>query len=340
MGVLGEPFASHEVKLIEERLPQDFNLSIKYMPNSKKGVDYLAKHPEKKAEDLKAAFLDPEIDIIWNALGGDDTFRTLPYLMNPEFAEIVTEHPKLFLGFSDTTNNHLMFYKLGLATFYAPALLSDVAELGNEVLPYTKFWLQKLFNDEKNIPVEPSPVWYETRLEFGPEELGKPLVEHQETHGHEYLYGTGVVEGLLLGGCLDSLYEMLSYGRYDDQKEVYTKYPIIPDKVDWHKKIVFLETSEEKPDPKKLRKMLATIEEKANVFSQATALVVGKPQDETYYNEYKEIYQNLAKKYDLPTVFNLNFGHANPRMIVPYDMPLRIDFNQHKITLPEGLFKS
>ena len=33
-GVLGEPFVKHELKLIEERLPKDFGLKFKYMPNA------------------------------------------------------------------------------------------------------------------------------------------------------------------------------------------------------------------------------------------------------------------------------------------------------------------
>ena len=36
-GVLGEDFAKHEVKLVEDRLKNIFNLNFKYMDNSKKG---------------------------------------------------------------------------------------------------------------------------------------------------------------------------------------------------------------------------------------------------------------------------------------------------------------
>ena len=37
-----------------------------------------------------------------------------------EFVNAVQAHPKLFTGFSDTTVNHLMFYRLGLSTYYGP----------------------------------------------------------------------------------------------------------------------------------------------------------------------------------------------------------------------------
>ena len=336
LGVLGEPSVSHELVLIKERLKKEFNLKVKFMDNSLMGDDFLRKHPEAKAADLRQAFLDPEVTIIWSALGGDDTFRTLPYLMNDEFRKAVQENPKPFLGFSDTTNNHLMLNAMGLSTFYAPALLSDIAELGPEIFPYTKEWIKKLFTHEKNIILKPSPVWYKTRSSFGPDQLGVKCPEMVESHGHEYLYGEGIIEGDLLGGCLDSLYEMLVGGRYPDQMDIYSKYSIFPEKEKWKDKIIFLENSEEKPTPSKLRKMLTTMADQG-VFDVAKGLIIGKPCDECYYDEYKDIYSKLATTYRLPTVYNLNFGHSNPRMIIPYEKPIRIDFNKKNMSFPQGL---
>lgn len=306
------------------------------MPNSRKGIEYLKNHPEARADDLKRAFLDPTIKIIWTAIGGDDTFRTLPYLMNGEFQDIVRNNPKIFLGMSDTTNNHLMLYRMGLATLYGSAILSDIAELGPEIHDYTKAWLQKMFSDEKNMVIKSSPVWYGGRDSFGPDQLGVPRPIHDETHGHEYLYGNGTVKGDLLGGCLDSLYEMLRFGRYDDQSKIFTSYPIFPTKDEWANKIVFLETSEECPDPVKFTRMLESIEE-WGVFDVTRALVFGKPMGEKYYDEYREILRGLAEKHNLPTVYNLNFGHITPRLVLPYGEPMLIDFDKHIVSLPNGL---
>ena len=51
------------------------------------------------------------------AIGGDDTYRLLPYLFDhDELRRAVTG--KVFLGFSDTTVNHMMLHKVGLPTFY------------------------------------------------------------------------------------------------------------------------------------------------------------------------------------------------------------------------------
>ncbi len=80
-GILGEPFIRFEMDIGLQRL-KDYGLRVKFMPNALKGLDYVKEHPEKRAEDLLQAFRDPEIDMILCAIGGDDTYRLLPYLFD------------------------------------------------------------------------------------------------------------------------------------------------------------------------------------------------------------------------------------------------------------------
>ena len=95
------------------------------MPNSLKGIEYLKEHPEARAEDLKKAFMDPDIKMVITAIGGDDTYKTIPYLMeDKKFLETVKNNPKIFIGFSDTTVNHLMFNKIGITYFLWTCLFS------------------------------------------------------------------------------------------------------------------------------------------------------------------------------------------------------------------------
>jgi muramoyltetrapeptide carboxypeptidase LdcA involved in peptidoglycan recycling len=66
---------------------------------------WLAAHPEACAADLMRAMLDPSICAIFSTIGGDDSNRILPYL---DFAAI-REHPKIFLGCSDSTVTYFAF---------------------------------------------------------------------------------------------------------------------------------------------------------------------------------------------------------------------------------------
>lgn len=115
-GIMGEESARHEVEIGIKRL-RDYGLEVKIMPHADKGIEYVKNNPKERAEDLIAALSDDSIEMILCAIGGDDTYRLLPYLFgNDELKKAVRE--KVFLGFSDTTINHLMLHKVGLNTFY------------------------------------------------------------------------------------------------------------------------------------------------------------------------------------------------------------------------------
>ena len=103
------------------------------------------------------AFRDPEIDVILCAIGGDDTYRLLPFLFEENQLEKALTR-KIFLGFSDTTVNHFMLHKLGLPTFYGQSFLADVCELDNAMLPYSEGYLRRLLETGTISRVVPSDV--------------------------------------------------------------------------------------------------------------------------------------------------------------------------------------
>ena len=165
-GVLGEAFAQHEVEIGLQRLA-GYDVNVRFMPNARRGIDYLTAHPEARAADLLQAFRDPEIDMILCAIGGDDTYRLAPYLFaNGELETAVSGTDKIFLGFSDTTVNHMMLHKVGVKTFYGQSFLSDVCELGGEMLPYTCRYFEELIQTGTIRAVTPSDTWYEARTDF------------------------------------------------------------------------------------------------------------------------------------------------------------------------------
>ena len=337
-GMLGEDFAKHELDLGLKRI-KEFGLVPVVMPNALKGIEYLKNHPEDRAQDLKDAFYDTSIKGIICAIGGDDSYKTLPYLLgDDDFIKAVQNNPKLFTGFSDTTINHLMFYKLGMATFYGPNFVCDLAELDKEMLPYTKKAFLKYFENRNEDFIESSNVWYEERTDFSIDAIGTSRVEHVEEKGYEVLQGKGKFCGRLLGGCLESLYDILTNTRYDDEKDICEKYGLFPALDEWKNKILFIETCEEKPRPEELEKELIVLKS-TGIFDVISGIIVGKPQDEQYYEEYKEIYYKIIENKDLPILFNINFGHAQPRCVIPYGIQAEVDLDAKVITLKEAMFE-
>ena len=326
-GLAGEPFVKFELDIGLRRL-KELGLNVTFMPNALKGMEYTFAHPEKRAEDLLLAYKDPSIDMILCAIGGDDTYRLLPYLFdNCELAGAVND--KVFLGFSDTTLNHFMLHKLGVRSFYGQSFLSDICELSDEMLPYTKKYFEELVTTGTISKITPSDVWYEERKAFTPDQVGKPLVSHQSS-GFELLQGASVFSGQILGGCICSMYDMFCDDRYADMPQMCQKYKLFPDKDDWKGKILLLESSEEKPSPEKYRRSLEYLRQ-TGVFEQVSGVVVGKPMDEAFADDYKKLLVQVIDRPDLPIVCNVNIGHAMPRCIIPFGTDAVVDTDKQII---------
>lgn len=331
-GMLGEDFCSHNIEIGVKRL-KEYGLKPVFMPNALKGIEYLKEHPKERAKDLKDAFLDDSIAGIICAIGGDDTYRLLPYLMeDAEFIRAVEKNPKLFTGFSDTTINHLMFYKLGLSTYYGPNFICDLGEIAEEMLPYSKKAFESYLEGNEYREIVSSEIWYEERQDFSKEAVGTDRIAHKEERGFELLQGGEVFQGELLGGCLESFMDILTTTRYEDEKEVCEKYGLFPSKEEWTGKILFIETCEEKPAPELFEKEIIALKNKG-VFDAVSGVLVGKPQDEAYYQEYKEILIRVIDNAKLPIVYNVNFGHATPRCALQYGVVAKVDMRQKKIYL-------
>lgn len=330
-GVLGEDFVAHEVKIGIERL-KEYGIEVEFLPNSKKGIEFIKNSPEARAKDLIKAFKDNSIDMILCAIGGDDTYRLLPYLFeNNELEKIAKQ--KIFLGFSDTTMNHFMLNKVGIKTFYGQAFLPDICELSNEMLPYSEHFFEELINNGRIKEIYPSDVWYNEREDFSEKSIGISMEEHQN-RGFELLRGNAKFEGQILGGCLETIFDIFDNSRYEDTVYLCQKYNLFPSLNEWKNKILLLETSEERPKPELFRKMILKLQE-YGIFDVISGLIIGKPQNEEYYNEYKQIILDEIRNKNLSIVYNINIGHSTPRCIIPFGVNAKVDVEKQIIEFKE-----
>lgn len=107
-------------------LVDEFGLKPVVMPHAKKPADWLDQNPEARASDLMQTFADQEIAAIVTSIGGDDAIRLRPHLD----IGVITENPKVFLGYSDATVMHFACLKAGLSSFYGPTVMASFAENG------------------------------------------------------------------------------------------------------------------------------------------------------------------------------------------------------------------
>lgn len=327
-GTLGEDFVRHELELGVRRL-EHYGLKVKFLPHALKGIDYLKAHPEARAADLLEAFRDPEIDLILCAIGGDDTYRLLPYLFDEGRLEKAACR-KPFLGFSDSTVNHFMLHKVGLPTFYGQSFLSDVCEMDKEMLPYTRRYFEELLRTGTIRQVKPSEVWYEGRTDYSPACLGTPLPAHP-AEGWKLLQGPPVFSGKILGGCLDTIHDFFDGERYAGMPALCQKNGLFPGAADWQGRILLLETSEEQMSPEKFSRALGFLKQ-AGVFKAVSGILFGRPMDNVHREEY---HRRLAAAVDdpaLPILADVSVGHALPRCILPFGVNARVDAQAQTIT--------
>jgi muramoyltetrapeptide carboxypeptidase len=89
--------------------------------------DWVSGSPAERAEDLMAAFVDPEVRAIVCAIGGDHSAQLLPLLD----MEVIAAHPTIFCGYSDITSvHHGIHHATGLVTFYGPAVIPQWGAVG------------------------------------------------------------------------------------------------------------------------------------------------------------------------------------------------------------------
>ncbi len=304
----------------KERLEKLFGLEVVEMPHTLSSADYVYNHPEARAEDLMTAFSDTAIKGIFACIGGEETIRLLPYI---DF-DVIRKNPKLFIGYSDTTVNHFMCYKAGLSSIYGPAILSDFAE-NIEMSEYTVAWLKKtLFSNAPIGRISPSENWTAEYLPW--------LLENRDTarkfnsnKGYELLQGSGKVTGQLIGGCI----EVMDWLRGTE---------LFPALEDFHDAILFLESSEEMPTPDSFRYMLRSLGA-IGILETINGIIFGKPYGEKYYDEYKtEIIKVLAEydRVNLPVLYNLSFGHCEPKCCIPYGVLAEIDCHNIAFSILES----
>jgi len=308
------------------QLEETLGLHVVATPHALREPEWLAAHPEARAADLMEAFADPSIAGIVSTVGGDESIRLLPHLD----IDVIAAHPKVFIGYSDTTVSHLACFKAGLTSFYGPAVMAGFGENGG-IFPYTIDAMRRAcFTSAPIGQLKPADGWTVERLEWS-----DPANQQRRRTMHpsmpwRFLQGTTVGEGPLFGGCI----EVLDWLRGT---------PVWPDASRLNGAVLFLETSEEAPSPGAVARMLRNCAS-MGVLRNLSALLFGRPGGPTLpierFDDYdRSILHVVATEEglrDLPIVTCMDFGHTDPMFVLPYGIRARVDPVARSFTIVEA----
>src|SRR5699024_8000534 len=139
------------------------------------------------------------------------------------------------------------------------------------------------------------------------------------------LQGSGKAQGHLIGGCI----EVLEFAKGTE---------LWPEKNHWKNSILFFETSEEKTEPSFIKYWLRNYAAQG-ILENVNGIIFGKPYDEKYYEEYKEEIKRVTHEFgldNLPILYNLNFGHTEPKFIIPYGAKAEINCDKKTFAILES----
>ena len=321
-GMIGEKMFIHKFEIAKKRLEENYGLEVIAMPNALKGIEYLYKHPEARAQDLMDAFRNSEIKAVFNSIGGDDTIRLLPYI---DF-NVLHNNPKIFTGFSDSTTNHFMMHKAGIVSYYGLSVMNNIAEYVS-INEYTKYAMEKMLfypQDKFEIKCSDFCSYEKDKVWWKEENINQPMPRYSNI-GYEVIQGIGKVTGELFGGCIDVFPELLGTSLWPTLEE-------------WKGKLLLIETSEVDMPEMVLSWFLRNLHAQG-ILHVIKGIVVGRPAFENKVEKYKEVYKQVvgfeANLPELPILYNVNVGHAYPIGIFPLGLQYEIDCDNKIFTLLE-----
>lgn len=310
-----------------KRIKEVFGLDPIEFSTARQTPDYLSQNPKARAEDINDAFKDPSIKAIIATIGGNDQIRILPYLDK----KVISANPKIFMGYSDCTNLHLFLWNLGLESYYGGAVMTQFA-MGGGMQEYTINGIKKALFNPPIGKIFAAPEWSDADLDWGdPQNLNKkrPMYPSKEWEWHNSQ--NGIIKGRLWGGCLEVLDLHLSVKHY------LPKFDQLDDT------ILFVETSEEMPSEGFVYRFFAALAE-LGILKRFKTVLMAYPKAQFCGNqppEGREAFivnqQNAVKSAlrdynsNIPVVFNMNFGHTDPQIIIPNGGMATIDFEQKTI---------
>ena len=305
-------------------LREEFGLMLKEYPTTRAEADYLYHHPAARAADVNAAFADPQVKAIIASIGGDDSVRILPYIE----PTIIQRNPKILMGYSDITTLLTYCNQLGLITFNGPSVMAGFSQLPALPPAFSAHIRTMLFEGPATYVYQPYD-WYTEQYPpwENPANTGQIGPTRSNDEGWQWLQGDGQVQGELFGGCIDVL-EFLKGTEF------------WPDLDFWRGKILFFETSEDKPSPAQVKVMVRNYGSQG-ILDQINGILFGRARDYTAA-EKLDLYQWLVSvvtiefgRPDLPIVANLDFGHTDPQFIMPLGVRAEIDCLKQTFQLVE-----
>lgn len=270
---------------------------VKLGEHVSKHYKHMAGTVQQRIEDLHAMFADNEIKAIICTIGGYNSNQLLEFLDY----DLIKQHPKIFVGYSDITAPlNAIYAKTGLVTYLGPAILPQFGEYEG-MLPYTWEYFEKILMQTERVHVRASQQWTD---EFTPwdKEDNRPRAT-KSNEGIKIILKSGLTSsGTLIGGNLGTLL-LLNGTSYMPNLEG----------------TILCVEEDEIETPATVDRFLTQLRH-IGAFSKIKGMLIGRFNSKVGFKKedsLEDVVLAATEGYDFPILYDLDFGHTDPMLTIP-----------------------
>lgn len=208
---------------------------------------------------------------------------------------LIRANPKVFVGYSDITAIHIAINQISNLVTFHGPMAES--DLAGDI---SKFSLESLFNSILHEDFDGN--------------LKNPTEELITING-------GVAEGQIIGGNLSLIASTIG----------------TPYEIDTKGKIIFIEEIGE--EPYRIDRMLNQLK-LSNKLQEAEGIILGNfsncmPEDPDMSLTLEEVIDDLIRPLNKPTLYNLQAGHCDPNITIPFGVRVRLNADRKEIVVLE-----
>jgi len=298
----------------KHRLSERFGLNVIETPNSLKGSSFLYEHPELRAMDLMWALKNPDVKGIVCNMGGDDSYRVLPYIDT----QVIHDNPKVFMGYSDIATWMAVFAYAGVRAYYGPNLLTPIAQpVGLD--KYTEDAMRRvLFTSETIGEIKPCSEF--TPIEW--KNVSDPdEIKWTPNSGYHILQGKGTHFGRIFGGTAGPLRQIMGTKYYPSSEFFEGAFVMLETGLLYDSGLAFLH---------ELRAFAAS-----GMFDKAEGIIT-KSLDSEEREILLKVINNEVHRNDMVIMENADFVHRTPMTVIPMGARCEIDCENARFSILES----
>jgi muramoyltetrapeptide carboxypeptidase LdcA involved in peptidoglycan recycling len=270
-----------------------------------------------RANELNELIRNPDVKCIMSVIGGQNSSSILPYIDYNTLAK----NPKIIVGYSDVTAILLGIYsKIGLITFYGPALVASFGEIGYFVNETFRYLSETLL--QPNIPYLPNnpTFWSDEYIDWETQQTEKQKIKNKLITVND-----GTTKGKLIVGNLNTILGI--YGSEYMPKIENGDILVIEDSL---------------KNASVIERLFSHL--KLNgVFDKIGGLVLGKHEK---FDDCKsgrkpyEIMMEVIGNTSIPILAEYDCCHTHPMITLPIGIQAELDATSQQITLLEKWWRS